>query len=54
MMQYIQQAMSVIPYILIGAGVIQAIRAKDKQDEIIYLLWVIILLMVTISDAVVK
>lgn len=53
MIEYIQQAMSVIPSILIGACVFQSVRAKDKQDKIIYLLWVIVFLMVAIADKLV-
>jgi uncharacterized membrane protein SirB2 len=53
-MQYIQQAMFAIPYILMGASVFQAVRAKAKQNEIIYMLWTIIFLMIIIADAVVK
>jgi uncharacterized membrane protein SirB2 len=54
MIHYIQQAIMILPYILMGVSVFQATRAKDKQDEIVYMLWVIIFLMIIIADKVVK
>jgi len=54
MMQYIQQAIPAIPYILIGISVFQGGRAKDKQDKITYMMWTIIFLLAVIADAVVK
>ena len=54
MMYYIDQVMSVIPSILIAGAVFQGVRAKDKQDKIIYLLWTIVFLMIAVADEVVK
>jgi len=53
-MYYIDQVMSVISFILITGAVFQGVRAKDKQDKIIYLLWTIVFLIGAVADKVVK
>jgi len=54
MMYYIEQALSFAAYVFLTVSVYQSIRAEDRQDKIIYMLWTIVLLMIAIADAVVK
>lgn len=54
MMYYIELGLTFAPYVFLTVSVYQAIRAEDKQEKIIHLLWAIIFVMIAVADEVSK
>lgn len=46
--------LDVLPYLLMAGATFLAVGAKTNLDEIAYLLWAILIVLVTIADKVAK
>jgi hypothetical protein len=53
-LEIVRYALDVLPYLLMAGTTFLAVWAKTKLDEIAYLLWVIIFMLVIIADKVAK
>jgi hypothetical protein len=53
-MYYIELGLAFAPYLFLTVSAYQSMRAEDKQEKIIHLLWAIIFVMIAVADEVSK
>lgn len=51
-LEIVQCALDVLPYMLMAGATFFAVRAKTSLDKIVYLLWVIIFILTAFMDKV--